>query len=234
MHRVVAAELLDGLPSTDPSAVASRRDLQRLNRIMGHPRILSNTFFREFSPTQYASRRLRLVELGAGDGTLLLHLARQWASVGVVARVTLVDRLDLVTPATRDGFTALGWTVETVAADVLEWLKSEGAPVDLILTNLFLHHFPERTLKAVLRRIAARTDRFIACEPCRSPLSLGAARCVGWIGCNLVTRHDAVVSVRAGFVEFELSARWPRESGWQLDERPAGWFSHSFVARRHG
>jgi hypothetical protein len=52
------------------------------------------------------------------------------------------------------------------------------------------------------------------------------------IGCNAVTRHDATVSVRAGFSGNELSALWPADSGWQLTERRAGFFSHVFVARR--
>ena len=36
-----------------------------------------------------------------------------------------------------------------------------------------------------------------------------------------MTRHDAVVSVRAGFRDGELSALWPHEPGWKLDEGAA-------------
>jgi hypothetical protein len=46
-----------------------------------------------------------------------------------------------------------------------------------------------------------------------------------------VTRHDAVVSVRAGFSGRELSQLWPRAPGWRLDERPQAPFSHLFTAR---
>ena len=52
------------------------------------------------------------------------------------------------------------------------------------------------------------------------------------IGCNDVTRHAAKISVRAGFTENELSALWPSDSGWRLTERPAGQFTHCFVAQR--
>jgi hypothetical protein len=47
-----------------------------------------------------------------------------------------------------------------------------------------------------------------------------------------VTRHDAVLSVRAGFAGRELSALWPSADGWKLEERRAGLFSHLFVAHR--
>jgi len=48
-----------------------------------------------------------------------------------------------------------------------------------------------------------------------------------------VTRTDAVLSVRAGFVRRELSHLWPAGNGaWRLRERRAGLFSHCFQASR--
>jgi hypothetical protein len=52
------------------------------------------------------------------------------------------------------------------------------------------------------------------------------------IGCNDVTRHDATISVRAGFSGEELSALWPDKQNWQLTERRAGLFSHLFIAQK--
>jgi len=46
-----------------------------------------------------------------------------------------------------------------------------------------------------------------------------------------VTRHDAVLSVHAGFAGREISDRW-RTPGWRLAERAGGLFSHVFVAVR--
>jgi hypothetical protein len=63
-------------------------------------------------------------------------------------------------------------------------------------------------------------------------LALAGSRMLGVIGCNDVTRHDAVASVRAGFDDGELSALWPRDPGWTLTEHARAMFSHCFVARR--
>ncbi len=52
------------------------------------------------------------------------------------------------------------------------------------------------------------------------------------IGCSAVTRHDARVSVEAGFRDRELSACWPAREDFRLLEVGAGAFSHAFVARR--
>jgi hypothetical protein len=70
-------------------------------------------------------------------------------------------------------------------------------------------------------------DALPPADPRRSARSLLFSRLLWVIGCNQVTRHDAVVSIRAGF---ELSRLWPADQSWTLQENPAGWFSHLFVA----
>lgn len=233
MRRVVEPELLDELPAADPRAVRSRADLRRLNCIMGHAGILSRALLQQFARSSLGLRPLRLVELGAGDGTLMLRLARRWSALGLTGQVTLLDRQSLVAVSTRRAFAALGWSLETVETDVLAWLRGSSLPVDLVLANLFLHHFPDQPLATLLQLVAARTNLFIACEPRRSTLALTAARWLRLLGCNEITRHDAPVSVRAGFCGQELSALWPSAPKFELREQPAGFFSHCFAGKRH-
>ncbi len=234
MDRILKPELLDSLPSLDQRAVGSRADLRRLNFVMGHTGILARASRRQLSEISFRARPLRLVELGAGDGTFLLRLARRWAALGVKVEATLLDRQNIVAAETRRAFAALRWSVESVAKDVFDWLDQPFPAVDMVFANLFLHHFPEPDLAAMLRRAAARTNLFIACEPRRSPLGLAVARWLRLFGCNEVTRHDAVVSVRAGFAGRELSALWPADKQWRLSEQRAGLFSHCFIAKRNG
>ncbi len=151
----------------------------------------------------------------------------------MTAEATLLDRQNLVPAETRDAFAALNWSVETGAADVFCWREPLSPWVDVMLSNLFLHHFQREELRVLLHRAAVRTSLFIACEPRRSPRALVACRLLRLIGCNRVTWHDAAVSVRAGFVDRELSALWPAAPGWETSEKPAGVFSHCFVAKRN-
>lgn len=233
MLRIVESELLDNLAISDPLAIGSRSDLRRLNYVMGHAAILSRAFRLNLDVNPTPSRPLRLVELGAGDGTLLLKLARRWSPLGVTARATLVDRQNLVSAETRHAFTALNWSLESVNMNVFDWLEASSPGVDLMLANLFLHHFRAAQLLTLLRQAAAKTRRFIVCEPRRSPLALAATRFLGLLGCNRVTRHDAYVSVRAGFVPNELSALWPADNNWRLTEQPERLFSHCFAAIKY-
>ena len=84
----------------------------------------------------------------------------------------------------------------------------------------------------LLSLAARRTRVLIACEPRRSRRALLASQLLGVIGCNDVTRHDAVVSVHAGFRDGELSGLWPGGAQWALREHAHGLFSHCFVAVR--
>lgn len=228
---MVKRELLDVLPPDDPGAVGSRRDIGRLNRLMGHARILR----RLLEPVTGETGPRRLVELGAGDGTLMLRLAQMLSHRWEKVELVLVDRHDVVHHRTRAAFEALGWSVETAGADVFDWLNDADEPANAMIANLFLHHFEADKLEELLRLAASRTRVFAACEPRRAGLPQLLSRFAGLIGCNAVTRHDIVASVRAGFAGAELSALWPAHASWSLQEDSAGLFSHSFLARaRHG
>ena len=226
--RRVEPELLDHLPEEDPRAVRSRRDLRRVNAWMGGAGLMARLLNHHDGPAPRT-----ILELGAGDGTFMLGVARRLAPAWTGVTLRLVDRQDLVTDATRDRFAALGWNAEPVVADVFAVLDDtrEGR-VDAVVANLFLHHFEAPALRRLLAGIGRITPFLAACEPRRSGLALAGSRMLFAIGCNDVTRHDAVASVRAGFTGEELSHLWRGEAPWRLEERPMGLFTHAFLARR--
>lgn len=235
--RTVSREILDELSPSDPRAKRSRRDLLRVNRIMGTRGILA----RAMLPTMVRcseSRSVRVLELGAGDGRLMLGLARTVFRSWPAIDLTFLDRQPLIDAATCAEFGRMGWSARAQIMDVLAWVRAPAASEpnvrwDLIVTNLFLHHFDKMQLPTLLSAIAARCHAFVACEPRRALLPLVGSHLMGAIGANRVTRHDAVLSVRAGFRDRELISIWPSDRGdWQLQERKAGLFSHLFHATR--
>ena len=242
MPRLVSAETLDHLAPDDPAALRSRRDLVRVHRAMGTRSIVMRGWRElELELTQRDRLPLRILEIGAGDGSLLLGVARAMAAQWPPVQLTLLDRQDIVSPATLAGYAGLGWSTRVLVADVLSWADgpdggASGAAQpkwDLITTTLFLHHFEGGPLGQLLAAIAARADRFFACEPRRSWLPLAGSHLIGAIGANAVTREDAVLSVHAGFRDQEITAMWPLAgSAWRTREFAAGLFSHCFSAQR--
>lgn len=222
--RQLRRELLDDLPAEAPDAVHSRADLRRINGLMGNARWLARSA-RELPLAAPET----LVELACGDGELVLKLLRlnQWRPKQLI----LLDQQPVVTTKTLAALREQVGSVEVVTADVFAWLaEKQNEGVDLITTNLFLHHFTDEQLAGLLKLIAAKTKAFIACEPRRSGFAHFNSRLIGLIGCNHVTRHDAVASVEAGFAGNELGKLWPAGDEWRLLESSAGWFSHRFAA----
>ena len=226
MPRTVEPELLDHMPATDPRAACSRRDLRIVNAIMRNARIVAGVL------TRSVDRPRAIVDIGAGDGAWLVQLARSLPPSWAPVRAVLLDRQDTVSARTLAALTGRGWAPEVITADVFEWLGQPEARADVYVANLFLHHFEPPRLRELLALLAARCRVFAACEPRRSPFALHASRLLGLLGCNAVTRRDAVVSVRAGFADDDLTALWPQRAGWQVEEGGRGWFSHLFVAAR--
>jgi len=227
MKRIVQPELLDALPCDNPRAIHSRRDLRRVNAWMRNHAIMTKALQTAVNgcPPKH------ITDLGAGDGHFLARVAQKISPGWPGMNLTLLDSQKIISRQNLASFPPLGWRAVAVAADVFDWLPTV-AGLDVVVANLFLHHFQDARLMELFRAVASRARLFIAIEPRRASWPLFCCRLLWMIGCNSVTRHDATVSVRAGFSDRELSALWPEDNDWQLTERRTGFFSHLFVARR--
>lgn len=209
--RLVNPELLDHLPAHDPEAMRSRRDLRRINFLMGNERWICRTIGKHAK-----SAAIGIVELGAGTGELSGKLAARFPEATVTA-CDLAPR-----PPTLDG------RVVWKQGDVLTNKSLPNAGV--LVANLFLHHFQGASLND-LGRLCDGFELLVFTEPDRSALAhvLGTSL---WPVINRVTRHDMHVSIHAGFTRGELPDllgldrnSWHIEetSTWRGARRVLGW-----------
>src|ERR1700758_2516453 len=178
--RAVHPEWLDSLPPDDPRAVRSRRDLRRINNWMLQAGIMAGAL------AKYCRQSPRhVLDLGTGDGAFMLQVARRLASRWQGVTVTLLDRQNIVSAETLQRFRAIGWVVNTVAADAFDFLQRDKlAGAGVITADLFFHHFPQMELARLLALTAQRTNVLVACEPRRAPFAFAASHLVWAIGCN--------------------------------------------------
>jgi hypothetical protein len=99
--------------------------------------------------------------------------------------------------------------------DVMEVL---GEGVDgVVVANLFLHHFKDEQL-AKMGRMLERCEVICVSEPWRSRLALLEGRLL-YPFVNGVTRHDMMVSIRAGFRRGELPRLLGVGEAWEVREQ---------------
>lgn len=220
--RYLEPELLDGLPADDPGAIASRRDLVRINALMFQARIMASLL-----RTNVRTPPLRILELGAGDGKFMLTVARLMARRWPNVEIVMVDRIDLIGKDVRNSFAELGWRAQPVTADIFDWTADR--PFDLVCANLILHHFDDTRLLELFSRIMTMAPMLVATEPLRAKVPLVATRFLRLIGACAVTLNDAAQSVRAGFRGTELSQLWQLAGGTPVMEARKGLFTQGFV-----
>lgn len=184
-NRIVEPEILDRLPAEHPDAIRSRRDLRRINAIMGNTRWLLKTL-----RSHLCSQDI-VAELGAGDGLL----GNQLSWDGHYIALDLAPRPDR-------------WpnNFEWEQGDFLHGHGSSLSLASVVIGGLILHHFTDEQLQLLGEKF--HTARLlIFCEPARRALHLWQGKLLRCIGINKVTQHDLPLSVRAGFLGEELPVR---------------------------
>ena len=106
-------------------------------------------------------------------------------------------------------------------SEEIAWLQGdvfeELSAGDLLIANLFLHHFTDQQLGELAQRMREFQAICIS-EPWRSRISLSEGYAL-WPLVNRVTRHDMVVSIRAGFVRGELPELLGLDARWKIEEQ---------------
>jgi hypothetical protein len=210
MRRTLVQELLDTLPVEDERARRSRRDLLRINHVMGNAR----WWRRHVAPAIHP--RVRVLELGPGDGSFRL-LPRH--------RVDGLDR----TPRPDHWATEARWWRQR-AQDFTAWPEYHA-----VIGNLVFHHFTQYELRQLGTQFEPHVRVIAACEPRRARrYQVGFALLATLLAAGAVTRRDGHVSIFAGFCGDEL----PRALGldrrrwsWRIEESWRG--AYRMLAVRH-
>ncbi len=186
--RLIKPELLDYAPEEE--ARRNLADLVRINRRFGGHSSLRKLVAQVAGPAD----RFTLLDVGAASG----DTARLLRGLYPYARITNLDynpvNLSEAPP-------------QKVLANAFE-LPFVAESFDYVLCSLFLHHFPDDQITALLRSFYAVAQRaLLVCDLERHVLSYCFLPATKWIfGWQRITLHDGPVSVRAAFKPDELLA----------------------------
>ena len=217
MPRRIEPEQMDAAPPE--VAAGNLRDLIRINRWLGGHWLLPRIVRAVAEPDE----ALRVLDVGAASGDMGEALRRRFPRARVLSLDRMLRNLAAAPPP-------------KVVADAAALPFAPGT-FDIVMGNLFLHHFEDREAVLLLRemaRVAARA--VVILDLWRHPLARAflpaTSPLLGW---HRLTVEDGMASVAAGFLPDEL-ARLGAEAGFGA-VRTQGhlpWFRVSLVARLDG
>jgi hypothetical protein len=187
MERVVLPEQLDSLPFDDPGARANRRELRYFNHFLGTKAWFSRQLVPRLQPGD------RVLEIGAGEGHVIDHLARKVRGRGEMQ----ASWVALDAQPVFSGHASIEFVVDDL-------LRYDGyAEAAVVFGNMILHQFEAGHLGKLGQNWINHARLLVFQEPARSRVH--HALCgLATLPMSRVSRHDASVSIRAGFRGEEL------------------------------
>ncbi|MGA3053853.1 MAG: methyltransferase domain-containing protein [Candidatus Korobacteraceae bacterium] len=195
MRRTVIPELLDDDLGTVAEIAETLSDLRHINRWFGGMR--TTTALLRRVGRECGSRKLSILEVGAGAGDVPLAAQSMLAAYGIGLQVTLLDRRWSHLP--RGG-------AASVAGDALR-LPFRDDTFDVVSCSLLAHHFePETLVKFASESLRVCRHAVLINDLIRSRLHL----LLVYLGLPLfrsrITWHDAPASVRRAYTCDEMRA----------------------------
>lgn len=236
MGRTLTPERMDA-PDAPPAELrAALGYLRFVNRRLGGSKALIRCLER-FSSRWPRDRAVTLLDVGAGSGDVA-QAARAWAAQrGFDLRVTIVDQHAETVRVARERVSGDAG-IEVVEADALTLTDHFAlGSFDYAHAGLFLHHLNDVQALTMLRIMDRLTRGGVIWSDLVRSRVMETVVAVSTIGQTPMVRHDAIVSVRAGFTRREaldmaarLDMQWLR---WRREpllyrfvmagEKPGAW-----------
>ncbi|HLY60072.1 MAG TPA: methyltransferase domain-containing protein [Terriglobia bacterium] len=200
MRRVTAAELLDDDLGTPEEISLSLDDLWLINRRLGG--VSSSLWMLGHFFSRTSATSARILDVGCGDSRLAGQLRSDLLQRGIRAEFFVLDRRLTHLKAGDPSAAGLG----PVVADVFAMPFPEGS-FDVVMCNLFLHHFSGEKARDLLRSLARMAKSAVLVNDLERHILPFLFIRLGYpFARSRLTRHDGPASVRQAYTRGELAA----------------------------
>lgn len=198
------AELLDSRSFPPIEVARSLRDVARINSFLNATKPLYDGVWNMIKNANLT--RATVLDVGSGNGDFARRLVHQAQERGVEVRVLALDVSTMHQHIAR-AMTPSKLPVEFVGGDVFA-LPLRDCSVDIVTSSLFLHHFSQGQIEALLDE-CSRVARvgWLMNDCTRDGVALGAFRVLRpLLARSFITRFDALASVRRAYTPGEMRA----------------------------
>lgn len=199
--RDLQPELMDNPQISTKEHERALDGLARLNRFS----IIDRTVWRVIK-TYSDTEPLRILDIAAGSGDLLIKLAKRAKQSGTEVKFTACDISGFAVRLTKERAESAGLDIRTIQTDITKEPIEET--YDIVMCHLFLHHLDESEIITLLTKMRnSATKAVIITDLMRTKTGYALA----YFGSRLLTRShvvhvDALHSVRAALTPEELHA----------------------------
>ncbi len=202
--RVDHEEWLDQGFGSLEAVTQSLTDLNRISRWLGGMRGLASHLYPRLRRWQVGP--IWLLDLGAGGCAIAMAIVRWARTEGIPLRVIAMDIQHLHLRLARKWIQ--GWPeILLVQGDARNPPFPQGR-IDVVISSLFLHHFTEAHLAKLLPAWAGLARwGLVMTDLVRHPIPYYFMKVASPVVTRSpLTRHDAAVSIRRGYIPRELRA----------------------------
>ena len=216
--RRLTPEHMDDPDASREDLAVALRYLRMINARLGGTKAALRQFQRWATAWPRDGAPVRILDIGAGSADIPLAIARWARAAEHRVRITAVDlhpvTCDLAREYLREHGGEAAGDIEIVHGDALRLTDMfESGSFDYVHAGLFLHHLQEIEVMTVLRimdRLASRGLIWNDLVRVRFPRTMLAPFL---IGASAIVKHDAIVSVQAGFTKAE-ALDLAQRAGW--------------------
>lgn len=218
-------EWMDGGETFDDElAGASYRFIERVNKCFGGIATVQRFLAREAAEGTLNHAPVRILDVGAGACDIPVPLALWSEKQGLNLQFDCIESAAAACERARRNIKAAGVTsVRVVEQDVFTY--KPVVPYDYGVASLFLHHLEERAIVELVEVVRRHTRRGLFVNDLqRSRLGYWCARFLTLFTRQPGVRHDALLSIRKGFLAEELRGILQQPDGVRVAVKPAPWF----------
>ncbi len=212
-------EWMDIAETASPELTRDLANLESLNRRFGGHRLVLGYL----DPLLRRKEPLRVLDLATGAADIPRQIVLAARRRRCPINITAVDR-QAPTLQIAESFSSGFPEIRFVRADMLTF--SEGAPYDVVLCNLVLHHLDETEAIRLLRRCRELSQgAVLVTDLRRSRLAQASIYAVTeLVYREPMTRHDARLSAERAFSFIELRKLAIAAGWWGFRHRRASYF----------
>ncbi|MAN58325.1 MAG: methyltransferase [Flavobacteriaceae bacterium] len=202
-YRSSEVEIMDSFDLQGAEMSELLNDLKTVNRYLGGTRITLEGI-KKLLTNRPRDRPVTIVDFGCGDGEMLRKCAIYGENVGCKFKLIGVDANGHILEDAR----IKSANYKNISFQKIDVFSTEQSlpECDIALCTLFLHHFRDSEIAALLQRIHIRSNVGIVVNDLqRSWLAFRLFKVFGRVFLKSKTaRHDGLVSVARGFRKKEL------------------------------